>query len=54
LTNLVALRWIRSKHSMSFFRCGDHTCTQYSKCGHMYVLYSTIKSSLSIVSNGST
>jgi len=26
----VALCWIRSRHSVSFFKCGDHTCTQYS------------------------
>ena len=47
LTGFVAFRWIVSKHSMSFLKCGDHTCTQYSRCGRTYVLYSTLKSSLS-------
>ena len=37
LTSFVALRWIVSKHSMSFLKCGDHTCTQYSKCGRTVV-----------------
>ena len=31
LTDFVALLWMRSKHSISFFSWGDHACTQYSK-----------------------
>src|SRR5664279_573371 len=32
---------------MSFIKCGDHACMQYSTCGRMYVLYISKQSSLS-------
>ncbi len=39
-TSFVARRWTVSNNSMSFFRWGFHTCTQYSKCGLTYFVRS--------------
>jgi len=41
----IALLWTRSRHSISFFRYGDQTCTQYSRWGRMYALYNNLNSS---------
>ena len=36
---LVILLWTPSRLSMSFWLCGRHACTQYSKCGLTRLLY---------------